>query len=260
MSHKIIRPYKKVLECKWEDQNSHVVSGTVGSGYISDTIIKMSGKNIMKIHHVQNEISETFLHPSSSNPLIHAATTAFFDHLPFVLTPDIIWNCISNGVAIHVNENAEALRKIFVDHEGQKELEVLRLDFELGQKNPWHELIDEICEKIQQNTKKDVVGLLQADFSTTTKVSRVVSQIVIMDAMEKYFKFSLKGGCGIPEIHVNGNKNDWLKVKEKSNHIVKLIPELKCWITNINEIVDHFINVFDDKIDNLFWKSIYMSK
>jgi hypothetical protein len=162
-------------------------------------------------------------------------------------------------VAIHVNENSEALRKIFVDHEGQKELEVVRPDFSLDKKNPWHELIDEFCEKIQKNTKKDVVDLLQADFSTTTKISRVVSQIVIMDAMQKYFKYVFRGGCGIPEIHVYGDKNDWLKVKEKANRITKMIPELKCWIKNINEIVDHFIDVFDEKIDNLFWKSIYMS-
>lgn len=254
MSHKIIRPYKKELECKWEDPNSHFFSD------ISNRITDKLGKNVKKIHHIQTEISETYLRIGNSNPLIEAANTAFYDHLPLVLTPDIIWHCISNGVAIHVNENAEKLRKIFVDHDKKKELEVERPDFSLDQKNPWHELIDEFCEKIQQNTKKDVADLLQADFSTTTKISRVVSQIVIMDAMQKYFSYSCRGGCGIPEIHVYGSKNDWENVQVKANRIVELIPELKCWISNINEILNHFLNVYDDKIDNLFWKSIYISE
>ena len=69
-----------------------------------------------------------------------------------MLTPDIIWHCISNGVAIHVDEK---LRNIFVDHDKNKELEVVKMDFSLDKKNPWHELINEFCEKIQQNTKKD---------------------------------------------------------------------------------------------------------
>ena len=46
----------------------------------------------------------------------------------------------------------------------------------------------------------------------------------------------------------------------ESKLIVELIPELKCWISNINEILNHFLNVYDDKIDNLFWKSIYISE
>ena len=103
------------------------------------------------------------------------------------------------------------------------------------------------------------MDLLQADFSTTTKISRVVSQIVIMDAMQKYFDYTCFGGCGIPEIRIKGDRNDWEKVKSKANRLLEIIPEFTCWIKNLNEILDQFINVFDDKIDNLFWKSIYMS-
>jgi hypothetical protein len=79
MSRKVIRPYKKTLECEWKDPNSHIVSD------ISDTIISKSGTKVKKIHHVQSEINEAFLRINNSHPLIEAANKAFYDHLPLGL-------------------------------------------------------------------------------------------------------------------------------------------------------------------------------
>lgn len=37
-----------------------------------------------------------------------------------------------------------------------------------------------------------------------------------------------------------------------------MIPDLKEWIDgSLNEILDHFIGVFDDEIDKDFWNQIY---
>ena len=93
-----------------------------------------------------------------------------------------------------------------------------------------------------------------ANFSTTSKDARVVSQMVIMDSMQKFFNYKLTTRCGIPEIRLTGNKEDWENVKRKTSDILKLIPDLKCWIDdNLNEILDHFIAVYDDKIEKSFW-------
>ena len=82
--------------------------------------------------------------------------------------------------------------------------------------------------------------------------------MVLMDSMQKYFDYKFTTMCGIPEIRLTGNKEDWLNVKKKTNEILKLIPDLKFWIyDNLNEILDHFIGVFDDKIDKSFWNEIY---
>ena len=43
------------------------------------------------------------------HPLMQAVHLAFYDHLPLILTPDIIWYCISSAVGIHINKNAEEL-------------------------------------------------------------------------------------------------------------------------------------------------------
>ena len=66
--------------------------------------------------------------------------------------------------------------------------------------------------------------------------------------------------CGIPEIRITGEKEDWMNLKSKANHIAELIPDFSFWIISLNEILQHFIDVYDDKIDNKFWNDIYKVK
>ena len=195
----------------------------------------------------------------SMHPLAQAVHTAYAEHLPLILTPDSIWYCISSAVATYINKYSEEVRSTFVNHEGKKRIEVVRNDFVLGAKNPWNEVIDEFTEKIKENTNNNIVEKLQADFSTTNKVSRVVSQIVIMDAMQQYFEYYCSTCCGIPEIRLIGEKNDWERIKSRANEFGNVLPKFKEWLVGLNEILDHFINSFDDKIDNVFWNEIYKS-
>lgn len=191
------------------------------------------------------------------HPLVSAIHTAYCQHLPLVLTPDSIWYCISSAVAIYINKTSEEVRYTFVNHEGKERIKVRRDEFVFGRKNPWNEVVDEFTEKIKQKTKNNIVDLLQSDFTTTNKISHVVSQIVIMDAMQKYFEYYCVTLCGIPEIRLSGEKNDWERIKSRANELVKILPEFKEWAVGLNEILDNFINTFDDKIDKDFWNSIY---
>ena len=192
------------------------------------------------------------------HPFVQAVHLAYSDHLPLIISPDMIWYLISSGFATHINKHSERLRNTFVNHEGKKTIRIRRDDFRLGSKaNAWHELIDEFCTKIGELTKNDIAEKFVSNFSTTSKDSRVVSQIVLMDAMKKYFEFRCCTRCGIPEIRLLGEKSDWENVKQKSQSIFKLLPEMKIWNENLTEILDHFIGVFDDKVDNEFWNEIY---
>ena len=167
---------------------------------------------------------------------------------------------IKSGIVTHINQNAEALRKQFVNHDGKKKIEIRRDDFVFNSTNPWNEVIDEFSIKIKENTNNNVADLFMANFSTTTNDSRIVSQIVLMDSMKNYFDYRVLTACGIPEIKLLGNKNDWKVVKTKTNSFLKMIPKLKVWVKALNEILDHFINAYDGKIDNKFWNSIYKGK
>src|SRR5262245_16698262 len=51
------------------------------------------------------------------HPLIAAAFVAFKRHYPLVLSPDMLWITILQGVSQHIQNNAEHLRHRLVHHE-----------------------------------------------------------------------------------------------------------------------------------------------
>jgi len=66
------------------------------------------------------------LMPQGINPgLAHIVGEAYQVHYDLVLSPDLIWQTIESGIAIHVKENAETLRDRFVNFQGKKELSLV---------------------------------------------------------------------------------------------------------------------------------------
>jgi len=59
-----------------------------------------------------------------SHPLLDAVHLAFSEHRPLVLSPDVVWLTIAQGVAQHVRLHAEELRPRLVRHAGKRELVV----------------------------------------------------------------------------------------------------------------------------------------
>ena len=210
------------------------------------------------IQYVKSERDENVI-KCKGHPFIHAVHLAFAYHVPLTISPDMIWYLISTGASIHIKLNAERLRKTFVNHTGKVEIEIIRNNFIFNStKNAWDGVVSEIVEHMQNLTNNNVIDVMIANFSTTSNISLTVSQMVIMDSMQKYFNYRLSTMCGIPEIRLAGTKQDWELVKSKANEVLKLIPELDIWINgSLNEILDQFIRAFDDEIDKKFWNSIY---
>jgi hypothetical protein len=247
---KIIRPNDIKIESlpKWE--TTHVL------GAIKD-FVEIDEKYIQYVKCERDEkVLKCYMHP-----FVQAVHIAYSRHVPLTITPDVIFYLISSAISLHINQNSEELRKVFVSHEGKKKLELRRDDLKFNDKsNPWHEVIDDFSTQIEKNTNNNVADLLVANFSTTSKDARVVSQMVLMESMQKYFEYGIQTCCGIPEIRITGNKQDWENIQKKANSILKLMPDLKPWINgSLKEILDHFIGVFDDKIDKSFWNEIYKS-
>lgn len=214
--------------------------------------------NISQIHYVKVESDLEKLLDMEMHPFIEAIHLAYINHLPLIISPDIIWYMISSGTAAHINLNSEQLRFKFVEHEGKKEIVVRRDDFVFGLKtNPWHEVIDEFSRKINENTKVETAGLFHANFSTTSQESRVVSQLVLMDSMKKYFEYTFVSLCGIPEFKILGKKEDWQEIKQRISKLRELIEDLNIWYDQLDKIVDKFIEIYDNEIDLPFWNQIY---
>ena len=89
-----------------------------------------------------------------------------------------VWFSVIKRVACAIETNAEktSVRKMFVNHEGKKEIEVQVSDPTIYTVDySW--FFDEIAKKIEDNVRvPEFIDGMTADFSTTTPVQKIVSQ------------------------------------------------------------------------------------
>jgi hypothetical protein len=189
------------------------------------------------------------------HPFIEAVGAAFADHYPLVLSPDDVWLCLAQGLAIHVNEHAETLRGHFVQHEGKTEIEVIRDGFVKGSPdNDWPGCFAEFSDRIAAyaGKKRDLVV---ADFSTTGPIERAASEIVLMSALQAYFSYVVVTRCGIPEITLLGNTEDWRSIRRRAEAFAEL--DLGWWTAVLLPVLDHFIAASSGHVDKAVWQSFY---
>lgn len=182
---------------------------------------------------------------------------AYADHRPFVISPDMIWLLISQGFARHVSANSELLRKNFVDFDGKISLVVRNDQLQLDSPaSSWERIFPEFTRQIAQHTGTDLLNVLTADYSTTTPVEKIASEITLMEAMEPYFEFVvIRIVCGIPEITLKGTTEDWQKIYNKTQKLAKY--DLKWWTDELEPILNEFIKTSKGKIDKNFWKNMF---
>jgi hypothetical protein len=182
---------------------------------------------------------------------------AYADHRPFVLSPDMIWLLISQGFAAHVRANPEGMRDHFVDFTEKMSLVVVSDEVPLdAPADKWESIFPRFVELMSENTKGDIIDILSADFSTTTPVERVASQITIMNAMDPYFAFIvIMVGCGIPEITLKGTTEDWQQVLDKARRLEQY--DLKWWTSELIPLLEQFVRASKGKVDKKFWREMF---
>ena len=182
---------------------------------------------------------------------------AYADHRPFVLSPDMIWLLISQGFAHHVNANPEDLRHYFVDFHGKATLLVATDEITLDNpQSPWEKIFPAFTNQIAGHTGSEIINLLSSDFSTTTPVEKVASEITIMGAMKTYFEYAvIYAVCGIPKITLQGTTEDWQKILDKTKQLGKY--DLTWWTSELEPILEEFVKSSKGKIDREFWKGMF---
>ena len=190
-----------------------------------------------------------------SHPLIAALHAAFSYHHPICLSPDMIWLTLTQGLATHINVNAEELRHHFVQHEGKLKIKVIRDDFVKGSpENPWSEVFTEFSEKIREHIG-EAHTLIVADFSTTGSIERAASEVVLLDAMQSYFEYEVHTRCGIPTITLEGTVEDWRSIAQRVEEFARF--DLEWWVKAVRPILEQFVAASAGSVDRKFWDSIY---
>jgi hypothetical protein len=190
------------------------------------------------------------------HPVVAAVHLAFNDHRPLVLSPDILWLLVIQGLANHVNANAEELRHRLVEHSGTATIVVRRDDFHKGSpENPWPEVFDEFTTQIRAHVGETTHDLVLPAFSTTGVAERAAAQIVLLDAMQSYFSYEFRTMCGIPQVVLEGTADDWEKLAERTRNLEGF--GLKWWTSALAPVLDEFVAAARGRVNVRFWQAIY---
>lgn len=227
--------------------------------YVKAIETRIGGKFEACEFKLRNELLvETDIHPFVSSLYI-----AYADHRPISISPDMIWLLICQGFSTHVNNNTEKLRTKFVSFDEKKKLIVntqpISDKFIKGSINsPWPLAFPIMADSISKYVKADIHNLYVQSFSTTTSAEKAAYEIALLDVMSGYFEYEYATACGIPEINIEGTKEDWQKIKTNIKSFKGY--GIDKWINSLEPIIQQFINASENKIDNNFWSNIFKRK
>ena len=192
---------------------------------------------------------------AKTNCFAGAISTAFFEHYPLELSPDAIWLTIVQGFAQHVTANAEKLRHLFVKHDGQAQLEVVDLGMTLASPGQvWADNILKFESLIGDHIGKERSAMFTPTFSTSTNASKVAFTVCLMDMMQQYFVYGLRGGCGIPSVTLLGTLDDWKSIRNGAQALKGY--DCDWWLDELLPVLDQFVAAASGTVNREFWGSL----
>lgn len=189
-------------------------------------------------------VDENIIMQASDNGFVYAATEAYSQHHHLVIRPDDIWITILTQLSLYVNANAEELRRLFVAHEGKKELVVEavgnRYTVDFGS------LARQMTGLLEENINDPSLrAWIMQDFTTTNDNDRVVMAISMMATLQKYFRYKIDLLCGIPSVTLLGERQDWVKLLNAAARILTFGKETAEWSKLLQLVLSRFVATFD---------------
>ncbi|KAI1412124.1 hypothetical protein F5Y13DRAFT_47664 [Hypoxylon sp. FL1857] len=199
----------------------------------SKKIIQSSFKNILN--------ANIF---TSSNGFVRAAYYAYSGHHHLTIRPEDVWFSILAQISFYVNANAEKLRSFFVAHEGQKALSVV--DCATIETADFGKLAIWMTHEIEQNVvDPNLRKWIMPDFTTTTHTDTVTAAVLMMGTMQKYFSYTMALTCGIPSVTLLGEKEDWIKIRDRLDFLPQLGEEPEQFARLLRAVLGYFIRSFE---------------
>ena len=190
------------------------------------------------------------------HPFFDGMHQAYADHRPFVLSPDAVWLIICQGFAHHVNLYAEELRPMFVNFDGKRVLTVYSNGIDINNpESPWDDYFPHFTEQIASYVGDSLVETLTCDFTTSTPVSRIASQVTIMATTKEYFEYQMYEICGIPKVILEGTGDDWQRIIDGVEFLRRY--DLAWWVDEMLPVLKKIKQAAEGETDAEFWKGMY---
>lgn len=202
------------------------------------------------------DTAELLVAPPDLQPFLSAVTAAYHNHYPIIFSPDMIWLQILQGLASHVNANADDLRHHFVSHEGKKLIEIRRDRFVKGNpNNDWEGAFAEFSTKMRGHIGAETHDLIASSYSTTGPAEQAAMNVALMDAMQSYFTYGMTSSCGFPSVTLEGSEDDWRTLRTRAAKLAQF--DLDWWMKALLPVLDQFIETSAGRPDKDFWCNFY---
>lgn len=189
--------------------------------------------------------------------MVGAIHQAYQDHRPLVLSPDMFWLLVTQGLALHIANNPDEFRDRLCAGQERQEIEVRNDRLYKGSpENPWDEVFDAFCREIKVRIGQDNFSQIVAAYSTTGRVERAANAIVLMDCVKSYFDFGIRTRCGIPQVSLEGSAADWEKLRNNTESLGKSYG-MFWWTRRLLPILDRVARNAAGKDDPELWQTLY---
>ncbi|HEY4001581.1 MAG TPA: DUF4419 domain-containing protein [Candidatus Xenobia bacterium] len=189
------------------------------------------------------------------NVLLQAAWLSFSQHRPLVLSPDMIWLALGQGLVRHVLQDAGRWRDRLAGFAGKKELRVLRDAFDPQSFGDWMQVWDDLGRQVRETVGPRLPDFLGCNFSTTGRLERAASDIGILELHEAYFDYSVLSVCGIPSVTLEGTPADWQAIEGRLEGLASF--DLAWWVDRLRPIMRQFVRAASGDVDPSFWRDLY---
>ncbi|CAF4262331.1 unnamed protein product [Rotaria sp. Silwood2] len=220
-------------------------------------------ENIQLVHPLAGNIGYRI-----PNAFVGTVLIAYSHHYSLELSVEDIWVAIAQGVSIHLNENAEKYRQLFVSHEGKKKLIVsvddllISTDERASKVNlsipviHWPKAVHRMGDLIKANIKVDLATVITQPFSQTTNVQQAVFDACLMDTVKSYFDYDFSILCGIPQVTLLGSPDDFQSIIDRLNQLEIFFPDLHWWLNPLLLHVQRLKDSAQGNPDIAWWRRI----
>lgn len=238
------------VEITTNNKKSHLVE-------YSTQYKKSKAVNILQGTNFVTEFPDSISRMQSSS-FVDTVFYSYQKHHNLIIRPDDVWIAIAIQFSLYVNANAEDLRKLFVNFEGKKDLEV-KFTVPVDQV-PIDEFIKKIVTLISENINPSIYDWISPNFTTTTQNDKLTTGVALMTTLKNYFNYDLVSVfCGIPQVTILGSIDDWRQIRERVYRLKEFEQDGKSvmvkWSTMLDRILTEFVSVKGGKQpDKKFWE------
>jgi len=190
---------------------------------------------------------------------MQALHQAFTKHIPFTLSPEVVWYLICHEIAIHVKQNAEKYAHLFTQTPNKKQVIQIRDDsLVYGDPcNDWAGCIHLFVDPMKHFIGEERVNFFLPKLTTFTDESRTAILVSFMDMVSAHCEFEWLTRCGIPRIYVEGQEKDWQLLLQRTTELAETFKDLEGYFRDLLPVLDKISKAVNGQRDVAFWKSIY---